>query len=127
MKIDRRALFMPMIQEAIEKHREDESLQDLRIKYGEEDYHEALILAVYDDIQRDIDNNELSKGLEREGEKYLLELAITKREQLNLLEKELYRIKEGNMEAALWAFYIYISDEKIELFELIKSQVYQVI
>lgn len=37
MEIDRRALFMPMIQEAIEKHREDESLQDLRIKYGEED------------------------------------------------------------------------------------------
>lgn len=127
MKIDRRALFMPMIQEAIEKHREDESLQDLRIEYGEEDYHEALILAVYDDIQRDIDNNELIKGFERKGKDYLLELAITKRERLNLLEKELYRIKEGNMEAALWAFYIYISDEKIELFELIESQVYQVI
>lgn len=127
MKVDRRALFMPMIQEAIEKYREDESLQDLRIEYGEEDYHEALILAVYDDIQRDIDNNELSKGLEREGEKYLLELAITKRERLNILEKELYRIKEGNIEAALWAFYINLSDEKIELLELRERQVYQVI
>lgn len=127
MKIDRRALFMPMIQEAIEKHREDESLQDVRIENGEEAYQEEMVLSVYDDIQRIIDHNEFNKVLDKANEDDLVFISIYLSERIHNLEKELYRMKEGNIEAAISTFYTHIPNEKIELMELIESQVYQII
>jgi len=125
MKIDinRRELFKPIIENKINELQKDDVLLTILEEYGEEDYKQALRVSVYDDIQGTLDGRNLLTVINNGTREDLVKLLWSQHRDINILETEIYNIKNGGQDEILDAFYGSISNEKIELFELIEELV----
>jgi len=125
MKIDinRRELFKPIIENKINELQKDDVLLTILEEYGEEDYKQALRVSVYDDIQGTLDGRNLLTVINNGTREDLVKLLWSQHRDINILETEIYNIKNGGQDEVANAFYGNISNEKIELFEMIEEYI----
>lgn len=123
ININRRELFKPIIEDKINELQEDEALLTILEEYGEEDYKQALRVSVYDDIQGTLDGRRLLTVINNGTREDLGKLLWSQHREINILETEIYNIKNGGQDEITHAFYGNISNEKIELFEMIEEYI----
>lgn len=123
ININRRELFKPIIEDKINELQEDETLLTILEEYGEEDYKQALRVSVYDDIQGTLDGRHLLTVINNGTREDLEKLLWSQHREINILETEIYNIKNGGQDEVANAFYGNISNEKVELFEMIEEYI----
>jgi len=123
INVDRRELFKPIIEDKLIELKKSTSLQKILDENGEEDYKKALILSIYDDIQSTLDGSKLVTIIKNGTRDDLIKLLWTQHREINILETEIYNIKNGGRDEIENAFYGNISNEKIELLEIIEEYI----
>ncbi|MBO0475558.1 hypothetical protein DOK76_00665 [Vagococcus sp. DIV0080] len=119
--IDRKALYIPIIDHALKEAEESEILNDTLLAFGEEAYKQSLRLHAYNWIVEALDGKKLLDTLKHGSRDESVSLILEQSRDINILETEIYNIKNGGQDEILNAFYGNISNEKIELFEIIEE------
>ncbi|MGY3766801.1 hypothetical protein ACWOAH_09780 [Vagococcus vulneris] len=122
--IDRREIYKPLIENEIKELQSDSDLAAVRKVFGYEAYKQALRVAIYDSIQGTIDEYNLLNVMKNGSREELIELLWIQHRDIQILEQEIYNIKNGNQDDILNAFYGSIANEKVELLELIEEYIY---
>jgi len=121
VNLDRRELLKPLIENAIKELQTDTVLLTILEDCGEEAYKQAIRVSVYDDIQGTLDGKNLLTVTNNGTREDLINLLWTQHRDIQILETEIYNIKNGGRDEIENAFYGSISNGKIELFELIEE------
>ncbi|MFI3803868.1 hypothetical protein [Vagococcus fluvialis] len=121
--IDRKALYIPIIDHALKEAEENEVLNDTLLTFGEEAYKQSLRLHAYNWIMEALDGKKLLDTLRNGSRDELVNLILDQNRDINMLETEIYNIKNGGQDEIFNAFYGNISNEKIELFEILEEYI----
>ena len=121
--IDRKALYIPLIDHALKETAENEILNDTLLAFGEEAYKQSLRVHAYNWITEALEGKKLMDTIKNGTRNELINLILDQNRDINMLETEIYNIKNGGQDEILNAFYGNISNEKIELFEIIEEYI----
>lgn len=121
--IDRKALYIPLIDHALKETERDEMFSDTLLAFGEEAYKQSLRLHAYNWIIEALDGKKLLNTLKHGSRDELVSLILEQSRDINILETEIYNIKNGGQDEIFNAFYGSISNEKIELFEILEEYI----
>ena len=121
--IDRKALYIPLIDYALKGAEEDEILTDTLLAFGEDAYKQSLRVHAYNWITEALEGKKLIDTIKNGTRNELVNLILDQNRDINMLETEIYNIKNGGQDEVLNAFYGNISNEKIELFEILEEYI----
>ncbi len=121
--VDKKEVLKPLIESRLNELKLDFKANSIKKEYGEQEYKEYMRVSIYDYIQQAIDDNHLLKVIKDGTREDLVKLLLDQQSDIHHLEVELYRIASGNDNAKYDAFYGMVSNDKIELFELIKEYI----
>lgn len=121
--IDRKALYIPLIDHALKESEENEVFNDTLLIFGEEAYKQSLRVHAYNWITEALEGKKLMDTIKNGTRNELINLILDQNRDINMLETEIYNIKNGGQDEVLNAFYGNISNEKIELFEMLEEYI----
>ncbi|MFW3539779.1 hypothetical protein [Vagococcus fluvialis] len=121
--IDRKALYIPLIDHALKESEENEVFNDTLLIFGEEAYKQSLRVHAYNWITEALEGKKLMDTIKNGTRNELINLILDQNRDINMLETEIYNIKNGGQDEVLNAFYGNISNEKIELFEILEEYI----
>lgn len=121
--VDKKEVLKPLIESRLNELKLDFKANSIKKEYGEQEYKEYMRVSIYDYIQQAIDDNHLLKVIKDGTREDLVKLLLDQQSDIHHLEVELYKIASGNDNAKYDAYYGMVSNEKIELFELIEEYI----
>ena len=121
--IDKKEVLKPLIESRLNELKLDFKANSIKKEYGEQEYKEYMRVSIYDYIQQAIDDNYLLKVIKDGTREDLVKLLLDQQTDIHHLEVELYKIASGNEVAQYDAYYGMVSNDKIELFELIEEYI----
>lgn len=116
-------MYIPIIDHALKEAEENEVLNDTLLAFGEEGYRQSLRLHAYNWIMEALDGKKLLDTLRNGSKDELVNLILDQNRDINMLETEIYNIKNGGQDEVFNAFYGNVSNEKIELFEMLEEYI----
>ena len=122
--VDKKEVLKPLIESRLNELKLDFKANSIKKEYGEQEYKEYMRVSIYDYIQQAIDDNHLLKVIKDCTREDLVKLLLDKQTDIHYLEVELYKIVNGNDNAKYDAYYGMVSNDKIELFELIEEYIW---
>lgn len=117
--IDRKALYIPLIDRALKEVEENNIL----LAFGEDAYKQSLRVHAYNWITEALEGKKLIDTIKNGTRNELINLILDQNRDINMLETEIYTIKNGGEDEISNAFYGNISNEKIELFEILDEYI----
>lgn len=121
--VDKKEVLKPLIESRLNELKLDFKANSIKKEYGEQEYKEYMRVSIYDYIQQAIDDNHLLKVIKDGTREDLVKLLLDQQTNRHHLEVELYKIASGNEAAQYDAYYGMVSNDKIELFELIEEYI----
>ena len=123
ISVDKKEVLKPLIESRLNELKMDLKANSIKKEYGEQEYKEYMRTSIYDYIQQAIDDNHLLKVIKEGSRDDLVKLLLDQQTDIHYLEVELYKIASGNDDVKYDAYYGMVSNDKIELFELIEEYI----